>query len=206
MENYFDIVAKDWDDKPSNIERTYAIAKELAMVFAKKKYETALEYGAGTGLLSVLLKNHFSSITLMDNSIQMLCTTIEKLADADIHHIKPQFFDLEHHVYQTKKFDAIYTQMALHHIVDVDLIITKFYNLINKNGMLAIVDLYEEDGSFHDREFSGHLGFNPEYLSKLLFSKGFSNVHYKQCFVINKKDNNDKENSYPIFLLTGYKK
>ena len=166
MDNYFDTVAKDWDDKPANIERTNAIARELVKAFSKKKFSSALEYGAGTGLLSVLLRNCFTSITLMDNSMQMLSTSIEKIANAKIHNIKPQFFDLEHNNLDAKTFDVIYTQMTLHHIVEIDSIIGKFYKLINNKGMLAIVDLYPEDGSFQDREFFGHNGFNPIYLKK----------------------------------------
>jgi len=203
MTTHFDTVAQTWDNNPIHTQRTESIANEFQKIISAEKKLTALEFGAGTGLLSVAMKDFFSEITLMDNSLQMVCVTVEKLADADIHHLKPYFFDLEKNNYLEKTFDVIFTQMALHHVIDIDKIISKFHKLLNDNGILVIADLYEEDGSFHEGNFNGHNGFNPEKLSEIIKKQGFKNIEYKQCFEIKKTN---KLNSYPIFFMNAEKK
>jgi ubiquinone/menaquinone biosynthesis C-methylase UbiE len=202
MTNHFDKVAATWDNNPIHIKRAEAIAEKLKQIIPEKSNLSALEFGAGTGLLSVEMRDFFANITLMDSSLEMISVTIEKLADADIHHLKPIFFDLEKNNYNEKTFDVIFTQMVLHHVVDIEKIISKFYRLLKKTGMLFIADLYQEDGTFHDQEFTGHLGFNPEILSQQLIKQGFTNISFEQCFEIHKPNNPKK---YPVFLMKAEK-
>ena len=64
----FDARAREWDKDKMHIERSVAISAELEKMIPLNHSLKALEYGAGTGIISFLLKNHFSEITLMDNS------------------------------------------------------------------------------------------------------------------------------------------
>jgi tRNA (cmo5U34)-methyltransferase len=205
MINHFDKVAQNWDNNTMHHFRTEAIAAELSNRIAERKNLTALEFGAGTGLLSIAMRDYFSEITLMDSSSEMICVMVEKLALSDIHHLKPCFFDLEKRDYTLKTFDVIFTQMALHHVADYEALIKKFYKLLNSKGILAIADLYKEDGTFHDDKFSGHFGFNPDDLSSCLSKQGFSEVEYKQCFEIVKTGKENLEKKYPVFLMSGVK-
>jgi len=205
MTNYFDTAAQTWDENKKHIHRTEAIVRDLTPLIANKNYQTALEFGAGTGLLSIALQKHFTEMTLMDSSIEMINTMIEKLAVADIHHLHPLFFDLEKNDYSAKTFDVIYSQMALNHVIDIEKIMSKFYKLLNTNGLLAIADLYEEDGTFHDRAFDGHLGFNPDSLVQILIKQGFKQVEFKQSFEMQKENADKTIKKYPIFLLTAVK-
>jgi tRNA (cmo5U34)-methyltransferase len=141
----------------------------------------------------------------MDSSIQMVCVTVEKLTTLGIHHLNPVFFDLEKEEYTDKTFDVIFSQMALHHVTDIEKIISTFSKLLNPGGKLAIADLYKEDSTFHDRNFTGHMGFDPGYLSGLLIKKGFLNVKYEQCFVIEKTSEDGVTKNFPIFLMTAEK-
>jgi len=203
MENHFDKVARDWDKNQITIKRTEAIASELRKIIKHKEVQTALEFGAGTGLLSVALKDLFSEIILMDSSSEMVKVTIEKLAEENIQHLTPVFFDLEKEDYKNKTFDCIFSQMTLHHVVSVDKVISKFYQLLKPDGLLAIADLYKEDGTFHDRDFNGHNGFNPDELAKSFEKSGFKEISYKTCFEIIKAEGPHMGKSYPVFLLTG---
>ena len=153
MENHFDNVAHDWDKNKIHIDRTEAIAKEMLKMLELNPNMKALEFGAGTALLSFALKDYFSEIVLMDNSIEMTKISTSKVIEGKINHIKPLFFDLEKNDYINTKFDIIYTQMALHHVEDVEVILNKFYNLLNPQGVIAIADLFKEDGTFHDYNF-----------------------------------------------------
>jgi len=202
MENFFDSAAQNWDKNQRTIKRTNDIAIELRKVIALKNGQTAMEFGAGTGLLSLALKDLFYEITLMDSSLEMMRVTIENLAEKNIHHLTPILFDLEKEDYTAKTFDRIYSQMSLHHVLNIDKIITKFYNLLNPGAIMAIIDLYKEDGTFHERDFSGHFGFNPEELEEVLKKSGFKEISYKPCFEITKAEGPNAGKSYPLFLLT----
>lgn len=205
MNNYFDKIAHDWDKNQITIKRTHAIASELRKVINLKNGQTALEYGAGTGLLSLALKDLFSEIILMDSSIEMLFVITEKLAEENINNLIPFYFDLEKEDYTIKTFDFIFTQMTLHHVVDIDKIISKFYKLLNQGGKFAVVDLYKEDGTFHERVFNGHFGFHPEDLVKVFEKSGFKEISHKPCFEIRKTEGLNEGKSYPLFLLIGKK-
>lgn len=206
MTNHFDSVAKDWDKNSIHIQRTEAIAAEMLKTISFNKSMKALEFGAGTGLLSFALRDYFSEITLMDNSVEMSKVAALKIKDANISNIKAVVFDLEKEDYTSEKFDIIYSQMALHHVGNVENIISKFHSLLNPNGILAIVDLCKEDGSFHDYNPDVFLGFEPELLKNTLMSMSFENVNHKVCYTIKRTDKNGVEKDYPIFLLVAEKR
>jgi tRNA (cmo5U34)-methyltransferase len=199
--NEFDIKAAGWDANPMHWERSKAIADEITNLIPLSKEWTALEYGAGTGIASFLLKDQLKEITLMDNSAEMVRVMNEKIASSKVNNLKALIFDLEHTDYNGGKFDLIFTQMVLHHVTDVDSIIKRFSKLLNPGGYLAIADLYEEDGSFHGEGFDGHMGFNIENLSALLLKNHFSNISYKTCFVIDRKISEGVTKQFDVFLL-----
>jgi len=55
----FDSVAHEWDKDKMHMKRSVAIAAELEKMIPLNQSMKALEYGAGTGILSFLLKNRF---------------------------------------------------------------------------------------------------------------------------------------------------
>jgi len=205
MPNHFDEVARDWDKNQIHVKRTEAIAKFLLDMIEINNKMKALEFGAGTGLLSFALKDHFAEITLMDSSAEMIKTTAEKIKAAGATQMSPLFFDLEKDEYTAKTFDVIFSQMVMHHVGDIEKMIAKFSHLLNKNGKLVIADLYKEDGSFHEMDFHGHLGFDPEQLAEILKKKGFINVNYQQCFEIERPLEDGKIKKFPVFLMTAEK-
>ncbi len=197
----FDARAREWDKDKMHMERSLAIAAELEKMVPLAHSFKALEYGAGTGILSFLLKDKFAEITLMDSSQGMIDVCHEKVEYFKTNHIKPVWHDLEHNDYP-EKFDIIYNQMVLHHVINVDSILQKFYYILNTGGYLAIADLYPEDGSFHGKENKDvHLGFDPKTLEKILKTVGFKNVEHKKCFEV-KRQSGEK---FPVFLLVAKK-
>jgi len=196
----FDSRAREWDKDKIHIDRSVAVAAELEKIIPLQHSMKALEYGAGTGLLSFLLKDKFSAITLMDNSQEMINVCNEKVEFYEAFHVKPLCFDLEHNNYP-EKFDIVYNQMVLHHVSDVEVILHKFYEMLNKDGYLAIADLYTEDGSFHGPDVIVHLGFDPNILAKFLEKIGFNSIEFKTCFEIKREPNKN----FPVFLLVAKK-
>lgn len=197
----FDLKAAGWDQNPMHWDRSLAIANEIKKIIPLNKEMTALEYGAGTGIASFLLKDHLKEITMMDNSAEMVRIMNEKIISSDAGNLKTLFFDLEKDQWNGNRFDLIVTQMVLHHVADIGSIITKFNNLLKPGGFLAIADLYPEDGTFHGEGFTGHKGFNTDELAVLIRNKGFTNVTCRKCFVINKRINDSETRQFDVFLM-----
>jgi 2-polyprenyl-3-methyl-5-hydroxy-6-metoxy-1,4-benzoquinol methylase len=196
----FDSRARDWDKDKMHMERSAAIAERLRKMIPLSSAMKALEMGAGTGILSFMLREELAAITLVDNSSGMIEVCEQKIEYLQTKHIKALCMDLE----QTdpgEKYDLIYSQMVLHHVTDVEAIFQKFYALLNPGGYLAIADLYTEDGSFHGPEVKVHLGFDPETLAKQLEANGFNQLKFETCYEIKRESGK----TYPVFLLVGQK-
>jgi tRNA (cmo5U34)-methyltransferase len=203
--NEFDLKAATWDENPVIWERAGVIANEIKRIIPLRKDMTALEFGAGTGVTSFILKDSLKEITLMDNSTEMVKIMNNKIKTSGVKNLKTLNFNLEHDDIKDEKFDLIFNQMVLHHITDIEKILSKFYYLLNPGGFLAIADLYTEDGSFHGEGFTGHNGFDPQELSEKMSESGFKNISYNQCFVINKKITETLTKKFDIFLITAQK-
>jgi Methylase involved in ubiquinone/menaquinone biosynthesis len=202
MINEFDIKAGEWDKNPMHWDRSEAVAKEIVSLIPLNKKMSALEYGAGTGITSFLLSDYLKEITLMDNSSEMIKVINEKIKSSKVKNLRTLNFNLETDEYKEKKFDLIFTQMVLHHVVDIENIINKFHLLLNPGGFLVIADLYKEDGSFHGEDFTGHNGFNIDKLSDILRKKSFTNVSDKTCFIIDRKISETESKQFKVFIMT----
>lgn len=200
--NDFDDKAKLWDQNQMHLERTRSVAEEMLKRISIDSSMKALEFGAGTGLLSFFLKDRLASVTLMDTSVEMLQMAESKLTAGDYGRIKTVHFDLEKQEYVGENVDIIFSQMVMHHIADVKSMLEKFYKMLSPGGYLAIADLYTEDGSFHGPEVDVHHGFEPDTLASQLKVLGFDQISASQCFVIKKKTVTGDFREYPVFLLT----
>jgi SAM-dependent methyltransferase len=199
--NEFDIKAAGWDMNPMHIERSEAIAKQITERIPLKKSMSALEFGAGTGITSFLLKDQLGQISMLDNSAEMVRIMKEKIIESGAENLKAIYFDLEKNVWNKNKFDLIFNQMVLHHVDDTGSIIEKFFDMLQPGGYLAIADLYPEDGSFHGNGFNGHKGFHPKELSSVLEKTGFKNITVEKCFQINKQITDKGLMQFDLFLL-----
>jgi len=203
--NEFDLKAAGWDQNPMHWDRSAAIVKELLKQVPLRKEMTALEYGAGTGITSFLMKDHFREITMMDSSSEMVKVMQGKAEACNCLNLKPLLFDLEKEEWKGENFDLLLTQMVLHHVADLDKIIRKFHAIINPGGYLAIADLYPEDGSFHGEGFTGHKGFDTDLLADVLRKQGFGNIFSRKCFTINKKLPENIIREFDLFLLVAFR-
>jgi tRNA (cmo5U34)-methyltransferase len=202
--NNFDVAANTWDENPIHMDRSMAIATRMQERLPLTKTLNALEYGAGTGILSFLLQENLGYITMMDSSPGMVKVMENKVDERKAINLKPVCFNLEQEDF-FERYDLIFNQMVLHHIHNVQAILEKFYTLLLPGGFLAIADLFPEDGSFHGEGFDGHPGFDPEDLRTKLNTIGFSSIHFEVCYTVKRKKDDGTFSSYPVFLLTASK-
>jgi ubiquinone/menaquinone biosynthesis C-methylase UbiE len=201
----FDNYAKNWDtDK--RIDRARVIANEISNTIIMDENYSAMEFGCGTGLVSFNLYEKFKSIALIDSSKEMISILNSKIEECQVTNMIPYHLDITNKSSVDMKFDVIYTSMVLHHIQDTKAIIKRFYELLNKDGYLCIVDLDEEDGSFHKNypEFDGHNGFNQDDLKNTLISCGFKDIE-SNTFYYDEKIIKSEKVKYSLFLMKGRK-
>lgn len=200
----FDDVAREWDNE-KRIKRAEIIANKIktTVIVGQDKY--AMEFGCGTGLVSFNLYDEFENITLIDTSKEMIKIVNNKIKTLSLSNINARCEDLVNSK-SDEKFDVIYSSMVLHHIIDINKLCKKFYDMINLNGTLCIVDLNKDDGSFHKNEigFNGHNGFSKTWLKNILEVNGFSNIKYETFYKGIKKIDED-ELVYSLFIMTGQK-
>ena len=201
----FDDYAKTWDtDK--RINRAKKVANEIRNSIDSENNYSAMEFGCGTGLVSFNLYDKFKKITLIDSSNGMMEILNSKINECKVNNMVTNCVDILEEDSLDTKFDVIYNSMVLHHINDTEAIIKKFHELLNKDGYLCIVDLDEEDGSFHKKypDFDGHNGFNQEKLKSILLKVGFNDIE-SNTFYYDEKIIEGQKINYSLFLMKARK-
>ena len=201
----FDDYAQTWDTE-KRIDRAKVIANEISDSLGIDRAYSAMEFGCGTGLVSFNLCDRFENITLIDSSKGMIDILNSKIEKYEVNNMNASLKDLLKGDSLDMTFDVIYSSMVLHHIPDTLAIIKTFYELLNTDGYLCIVDLDEEDGSFHKdfSDFDGHNGFNQEELKSLLASAGFNDIE-SSVFYYDEKMIEDEKVKYSLFLMKARK-
>lgn len=200
----FDEKAATWDKDPIKVERAKIFAEIIRNKIDLSKVEMALEYGSGTGLLSFSLAHDLHDITLMDDSLEMTKVTNDKCERLDIRHFHPIKYNLIEDEPPEHKFELIYTAMTMHHVDYTNAILNKFNEVLNPGGYIVLIDLVAEDGSFHNFEFDGHLGFDKDELEEKIIANGFEPISYQIAYTIN-AERNGVMREYPLFLLVAKK-
>lgn len=197
--NRFDERAATWDDDPAHVERAEAVAAAIRRAVRLDPSVRLLEYGAGTGLVAQALRHAVGPITVADTSSGMRKVMEGKVEAGLIGDARVWDLDLASVPLapSTDRFDLIATVLTLHHLPRLEPVLSNFATLLDRGGRLAIVDLDEEDGSFHPDGFDGHHGFDHEALAGALRAAGFADVSFRRCHQVVRHGR-----TYPLFLAT----
>ena len=197
--NRFDERAATWDDDPAHVERASVVAAAIRDAVPLDPSVRLLEYGAGTGLVSQALCDTVGPITVADTSAGMRKVMQDKVATGVIADARVWDIDLASAPLPPwdERFDLIVTVLTLHHLPRLAPVLTNFAMLLAEGGHLVIVDLDEEDGTFHGDGFDGHHGFDHEALADDLGKAGFTDVSFQRCHQIVRDGR-----TYPLFLAT----
>jgi ubiquinone/menaquinone biosynthesis C-methylase UbiE len=190
----FDARAESWDDA-GKLKRAMDVAAAIRRAVPLSRSMRALEYGAGTGLLSFCLRDALGPITLADSSAGMRAVAQRKIASANVPDMRVIDLDLTRDPAPADRYDLIFSMMTLHHVPDVPRVLVDFRSLLNPGGWLCHADLDVEDGSFHGPEVDVHHGFERARLRSWLEATDFAEVSISDCCHIE-----HRERSYPVFL------
>jgi predicted TPR repeat methyltransferase len=195
--NGFDARAATWDDDPAKVERADAVALKIRAAVPLDRSVRMLEYGAGTGLVTQALRDSVGPVTLADTSTGMREVMRAKTDAGALTDARVWDLDLATQLAPDEHFDVIVSVLTLHHIDNIGAVLSGFAKLLDEDGTLCVVDLDEEDGSFHGDDFEGHRGFERSALASELAAAGFTDVVFQDCHHIVRDDA-----SYPLFLAS----
>ena len=155
-------------DSPKNIFLANLVCQAVEKQIDLLSDKEILDFGGGTGLLTLPLAKQVKSVTLVDISEKMLEQARLKAEQQDIKNI--QFLDqdlLEKPL--EKEFDLIVVCRVLHHMPDLDAARSLFHQHLKEDGQLLLADFTKTEANHH--------GFDLAELEKQLIEHGFSSVH-----------------------------
>ena len=191
-------------DEDIRVKRAQAVSIEIESYIGHGPLEV-MEFGCGTGLISLNLKNKISEGLLVDSSSEKIKELEQKLNNRHISHLQTYTGDiLESDI--DRQFDVIYSSMVMHHIKDFKSVIKKLVSYLKTNGKLIIVDLLPDNGDFHrdHSEFDGHHGFSINEIVEALEEAGLKEVNGRK-FYSSYKPIENKKHPYSLFSVMGIK-
>ncbi len=201
----FDKVAASWDEKPQRRLLAAAVAGGIAADIALQPGMQALEFGCGTGLVGLQLAAALGELTAADSSAGMLEELRKKSESLGLENVTPLLIPADRWTLPPASFDLVFSSMVLHHIPDTEALFRNLHQVLKPGGFLALADLEQEDGTFHDDPTGiAHHGFDPQALLRLLARLGFTDLRSRTVHTI-RKPGGDEEATYPVFMITGRK-
>lgn len=201
-QSYFDSAATTWDD-PDKVQLTDDLVAAIASQVPLAPGWVALDFGAGTGLLSVRLAPSVGEVDMVDTSTGMLEVARER---TDQHpNLRPVRRDLTSEPAPREHYDLVTASLSLHHVPDSDAMLDRFTALLTPGGWIAIAELAADpQGDFHGHleDFSGHHGFDPAELGQALTSRGYTSVNNVEYGTIT-KEVDGRERDFAVHLATG---
>lgn len=197
--DYFKEKSKTYSKDSKRVRNVQTIAKGILDKVSYHKDMHIMDFGSGTGLLTIEIAPYVKKITGIDLSPSMNETLLQNkdLVDCELEVLELDLSksDIDH------KYDGIISSMTLHHVEDIKELFKKFHQILDTDGTIALSDLYTEDGKFHSQDTGVyHHGFDEEFIIEAAKEAGFRELQIEEVSVAKKP-----QGDYPIFLLTGKK-
>ena len=201
----FNREAAQWDENPQRRAVALTVAKAIIAAAKPNKTMHALEFGCGTGLVTMEIAPLVNTLLGVDTSREMLSVLQEKIKTSGLTNIETTCTDLSSSsdtVFTDKAFDFVYSSMTLHHIDDTAGFIKRVSTLLCPGGIMALADLDLEDGLFHDDPLEKvHHGFDRDALAVLLKTAGLQPIIFETIYTFNKTNRSGIAAAYPVFLV-----
>ena len=192
--------SKGWDANSKRVQGAKAIANAIVERIELKDNMHIMDFGAGTGLLSYCLSDRVGKVTAIDNSPSMLEVFAEKSSLFNCP-TEVMELDLSREVPTDMIFDGIVSSMTIHHLQDIEDMLSKMYSMLPDGGFIALADLDSEDGTFHSDNIGVfHYGFNRDTLKEIAKKIGFREISFETVSIIKKP-----QCDFSVFLMTAYK-
>ena len=200
----FDVEAATWDEEPRRVQ----LAKDLFRVIAEEAKLTStmdvLDFGCGTGLVTLQLSARVGHVTGVDSSQGMLDVLERKIRSYPIDNIKTHCIDLDCGDTIDGLYDLVVSTMTLHHVRNIASLLEKFTRLLKPRGRLCVADLDLDNGEFHgNNEGVFHFGFDRQALRQSLSRVGFVDIGDRTAAEVVKPGTDGSMKTFSVFLMTG---
>jgi ubiquinone/menaquinone biosynthesis C-methylase UbiE len=202
----FDKEAASWDKNPGRV----SLANDIAQAISDQKIlmpdMDVLEFGCGTGLLTVQLSPLVRSVTGLDSSKGMLDVLKAKIKEHSLSNIAIKFLDPSKSELMGGPYHLVVCSMTLHHVKEIRPLINQFYEAAAPEGYVCIADLDPDGGEFHgDNDTVFHHGFDRATLRRILRDAGFDDIRETIAANVIKPISKGGVRSFSVFLMTGRK-
>jgi len=202
----FDQDAASWDQLPRRVKVAQDIAQCMIRELSPTPDMDVLDFGCGTGLLTLALQPFVRSITGVDSSSGMLDVFQTKIKEQQLSNVKANHVDLDKGDVLTGSYHLIVSSMTLHHVKNISPLLKQFYSILFPAGRLAIADLDLDDGKFHsNNDGVFHFGFDRAILRKAFTEAGFNNIQDVSAAEVEKESINKEIRKFTVFLMSGQK-
>ncbi len=201
----FDQAAARWDQEPRRVQLAHAVADGIIKEARPCTATRMLDFGCGTGLVTLALAPLVGEIVAADSSQGMLEQLTDKCVTGGITMVKPLLLppDGSGALPDGERFDLVVSSMTMHHIADVGGLVKRFHDSLLSGGQLCIADLDREDGSFHDDPTGvQHNGFSRAEMESFLSSAGFVDIRTVRVWEV-RKSRPEGDQIYPVHLTIG---
>jgi 2-polyprenyl-3-methyl-5-hydroxy-6-metoxy-1,4-benzoquinol methylase len=202
----FDKEAARWDEDPGRSKLANDVADAIIREASLSRDMDVMDFGCGTGLVTLRLQPLVRNITGADRSKGMLGVLESKVGSQGLSNVRTQFVDFEKGCPVEGRFHLIISSMTLHHVQDTAILFKQWHDLLLPGGLLCAADLDTEDGSFHFNNTGVfHLGFDREQLKTLLINTGFHEVRALTAATMMRNVAVGGMREFPMFLIMGRK-
>lgn len=202
----FDKHAATWDENAGRVKMATNIANSIKDAVVLNTSIDVLDFGCGTGLLTLQLQPLVRSISGFDSSKGMLEVLQGKIASQNIGNVKTRYIDIEKGSVLDGLYDLVVCSMTLHHVREPRALIEQFKNVLKTDGFLCIADLDSDGGLFHGANSEGvfHNGFDRSMMRDTLREAGFDRIEFRTAAEIVRFVPGGLR-PFTIFLATGRK-
>lgn len=198
--------AETWDDNPIRVQLAHAIANTILRSVPISDNMIVLDYGAGTGLVTLALQPHVRSVVAADSSEGMLAKLSEKVAESGLSNVKTIHLDLEKEAPPEQRFDLIISSMTFHHIKSIPALLQRLGEMLRVGGYIAVADLDPDGGEFHpDSTGVWHDGLDRDEMKRIYADNGFSEVTVDTAHTFTREVLGKGQREFSIFLIIGRK-
>jgi SAM-dependent methyltransferase len=202
----FNKEAAQWDANPGRVRLANEIADAIIREAAPALSMDVLDFGCGTGLVTLRLQPLVRTIIGVDSSPGMLAVLDGKIKAQGLKNAGTQFVDFDKGGGIEGKFNLLVSSMTLHHVPDTARLFDQWRDLLLSGGLLCFADLDAEDGTFHgDNTGVFHMGFDRDHLKKLLRAAGFHDIHDTTAATMMREVEGKGEIPFPVFLIVARK-
>ena len=137
-----------------------------------------VDFGCGTGVLSVELARWARSVTAVDRSARALDEARERAAREKISNIRFLEADLHELPLPSGKQDLVVISQSLHHVSEYERVLAEAARILKPGGRVVVLELLPHQEEWV-RARLGHvrLGFRPEALKTAMEAVGFKAPH-----------------------------